>query len=74
MKYRAREEEQAYRDRDPITGFKRRVLTEGLLTAADCETIEKKAVVTVEIAVQAAEQAPLPSPEECLTDVYVTYP
>jgi pyruvate dehydrogenase E1 component alpha subunit len=74
MKYRAREEEQAYRDRDPITGFKRRVLTEGLLTAADCETIEQKAVVTVEIAVQAAEQAPLPSPEECLTDVYVTYP
>jgi pyruvate dehydrogenase E1 component alpha subunit len=74
MKYRAREEEQAYRDRDPITGFKRRVLTEGLLTAADCETIEQKAVVTVEIAVKAAEQAPLPSPEECLTDVYVTYP
>jgi len=74
MKYRAREEEQSYRARDPITTFKRKVLAEGLLVAAECEAIEKKAVATVEAAVKAAEEAPLPSPEECLTDVYVSYP
>nr|AYC79828.1 TPP-dependent acetoin dehydrogenase alpha-subunit [uncultured bacterium] len=74
MKYRAREEEQTYRARDPITTFKRKVLAEGLLATADCEGIEKKAIAAVEAAVKAAEEAPLPKPEECLTDVYVTYP
>src|SRR6202163_2595791 len=74
MKYRARDEEQSYRARDPITTFKRKVLAESLLAAAECEAIEKKAVAAVEAAVKAAEEAPLPHPEECLTDVYVTYP
>jgi acetoin:2,6-dichlorophenolindophenol oxidoreductase subunit alpha len=74
MKYRARDEEQSYRARDPITAFKRKVLAEGLLAAVDCEAIEKKAVASVEAAVKAAEEAPLPRPEECLDDVYVTYP
>jgi pyruvate dehydrogenase E1 component alpha subunit len=74
MKYRAREEEQSYRDRDPITTFKRKVLAESLLAAAECEAIEKKAVAAVEAAVKAAEEAPLPRPEECLDDVYVAYP
>jgi len=72
MKYRARAEEQRYRARDPITTFKRKVLAEGLLAAAECEAIERKAVATVDGAVKAAEEAPLPKPEECLTDVYVT--
>jgi TPP-dependent pyruvate/acetoin dehydrogenase alpha subunit len=74
MKYRAREEEQSYKARDPITTFKGKVLAENLLTAAECEAIEKKAVATIEAAVKAAEEAPLPRPEECLADVYVTYP
>jgi acetoin:2,6-dichlorophenolindophenol oxidoreductase subunit alpha len=74
MKYRAREEEQSYRARDPITTFKSKVFAENLLTEGECETIEKKAVATVEAAVKAAEEAPLPKPEECLADVYVTYP
>jgi acetoin:2,6-dichlorophenolindophenol oxidoreductase subunit alpha len=74
MKYRAREEEQSYRARDPITTFKSKVLAQSLLTAAECEAIERKAVATVEAAVKAAEEAPLPKPEECLADVYVTYP
>jgi acetoin:2,6-dichlorophenolindophenol oxidoreductase subunit alpha len=74
MKYRAREEEQKYSARDPTTNFKRRVLAEGLLGALEFEAIEKKAVATIEAAVKAAEQAPWPRPEECLADVYVTYP
>ena len=74
MKYRAREEEERYRARDPITTFKKKVLAENLLTARECEAIEKKAVATVEAAVKAAEEAPLPKAEECLADVYVTYP
>ncbi len=74
MKYRTKEEEQAYRARDPLLGFKSKVLEQGLLTADACEAIEKKAVAAVEEAVQRAEQDPLPRPEQCLDDVYVTYP
>jgi pyruvate dehydrogenase E1 component alpha subunit len=74
MKYRARAEEQSYRDRDPITSFRRRVLAECLLTAAECEETEMKAIAAIESAVKAAEQAPLPGPEDCLADVYVAYP
>ena len=74
MRYRTRAEEHNYRDRDPITSFKRRVLAEGLLTAADCERIEMKTISAIESAVKAAEEAPLPLPQDCLSDVYVTYP
>jgi pyruvate dehydrogenase E1 component alpha subunit len=74
MKYRAKAEEQSYRERDPIATFKRRVLGENLLTVAQCQEIEKKAVAEVEAAVKFAEEAPLPKPEDCLADVYVTYP
>jgi pyruvate dehydrogenase E1 component alpha subunit len=74
MKYRARAEEASYRERDPIAGFKRRLLAEGLLAAAELEAIESRVNATVQQAVKSAEAAPLPSPQECLTDVYVKYP
>lgn len=74
MKYRAKDEEQMYRDRDPIAGFKRRVLAERLMAAPELEEIEKRAVATVEAAVKLAEDAPAPGAEECLNDVYVNYP
>lgn len=74
MKYRAKDEEQTYRDRDPIASFRRKVLEQKLLTVADCDGIEKKAIAAVEAAVKSAEESPLPDPEECLADVYVTYP
>jgi pyruvate dehydrogenase E1 component alpha subunit len=74
MKYRARDEEQSYRARDPIVAFKARVLSSNLLQYAELEAIEMKAIAEVEAAVKFAEAAPLPNPEECLTDVYVSYP
>jgi pyruvate dehydrogenase E1 component alpha subunit len=74
MKYRAREEEENYRARDPIASFRKRVLAEKLLVPAECDAIDKKAAEAVEAAVKAAEAAPLPQPEECLNDVYVSYP
>jgi TPP-dependent pyruvate/acetoin dehydrogenase alpha subunit len=74
MKYRAREEEQTYRNRDPIDSFKRRVLRERLLENSELEEIETKAATEVESAVRSAEEAPEPRAEECLSDVYVSYP
>jgi hypothetical protein len=55
---------------EPTVGGRR---TATRTTAAACKAIENKAAATVEAAVKAAEEAPLPSPEECLDDVYVTY-
>jgi pyruvate dehydrogenase E1 component alpha subunit len=68
------EEEQIYRARDPIDYFKVRVLSERLLDPEELEKIEKKATAQVEAAVKFAEQAPAPAAEECLKDVYVSYP
>ena len=73
MKYRDKDEEQTYRTRDPIVAFKNRVLSETLLSVSEIEEIEKKAVAEVEFAVKSAEDAPLPDPQECLADVYVSY-
>jgi TPP-dependent pyruvate/acetoin dehydrogenase alpha subunit len=74
MKYRPKDEEQIYRDRDPIITFKPRVLAEALITAIELEEIEKRAVAEVDAAVQSAEEAPLPKAEEYLSGVYANYP
>lgn len=74
LRYRSRDEEQLYRARDPIVNFERRVLGENLLTAAELAGIEEKAQTEVESAIKFAHQSPYPNPEQCLTDVYVSYP
>lgn len=74
LKYRTKDEEQMYRERDPIENFRRRVLAENLLMSAELEEIEKKVQAQVEAAIKYAEASPYPNPEECLKDVYVSYP
>lgn len=71
-KYRQREELDAWRGRDPIPHFRQRLshdfegIEEGLLA------IEGSCVVQVEEAVQAAQNAPDPSPEKGLDHVFAT--
>jgi len=74
MKYRPKDEDQIYRDRDPIVTFERRVLAEALITATELHEIQKRAVAEVDAAVQSAEEAPLPKAEECLNGIYASYP
>ncbi len=73
MTYRTDEEVAEYRARDPIENFKKRVLERGLVTEAELAEIDARAKEAVEGAVGFAEESPLPPPEECLTDVYVSY-
>jgi pyruvate dehydrogenase E1 component alpha subunit len=73
LKYRTKEEEGTFHDRDPIAIFKHRVLEEKLLSIAELEAIEKDTSAIIEAAVRFAEESPYPKPEECLTDVYVSY-
>lgn len=73
MTYRTEEEVADYRLRDPIESFKRQVLGRGLVSEDELAEIDARAVQAVEDAVRFAEESPHPTPEECLTDVYVSY-
>jgi pyruvate dehydrogenase E1 component alpha subunit len=74
MTYRTDEEVAGYRARDPVEAFKKRVLERGLVSEAELAEIDAKAAEAVEEAVRFAEESAYPPPEDCLTDVYVSYP
>lgn len=69
--YRTREEIQEVRKhRDPITGFKDRILTAGLAKEDELKAIDKEVRKEVDEAVKIAHTAPLMPPEGAYTDVY----
>lgn len=72
--YKTKEEVEGYKIRDPITIFRKRVLEHGLISEAELAKIEARAKEAIEEAVRFAEESPYPAPEECLADVYVSYP
>lgn len=73
MKYRSKQEEQAYRDRDPLKQFCERVLADGVFTEPDLTAIEQKAEAMMEEAKAFTDKSPMPEPQECLDNVYVSY-
>ena len=73
MKYRTKQEEQAYQDRDPLKQFSKRVLADGLFTQPELTAVEQKCDQMMEEAAAFAQESPMPAPEECLDDVYVSY-
>jgi pyruvate dehydrogenase E1 component alpha subunit len=72
--YKTKEEIQGYKARDPIQKFKNMILGRSLASETELAKIDSWAEKAVEEAVRFAEASPLPAPEECLTDVYVSYP
>lgn len=72
--YRTEEEVASYRARDPIAQFRKRVLERGLVSEDELAEIDARVTQTIDEAVRYAEESPYPAPEECLTDVYVSYP
>jgi len=71
--YRAKEEVEAYRARDPIKTLRRAVLDRGIASAEELDAIDQHVRERIDDAWRFAEAAPLPAPEETLTDVYVSY-
>jgi len=69
--YRSKEEVAEWKKKDPIVRYEAKYLADGILT--DEIVASHKASVERELdeAVQFAEASPSPSPEECLSDVYV---
>jgi TPP-dependent pyruvate/acetoin dehydrogenase alpha subunit len=74
MSYFSPEEIARNKANDPIEKFKKRVLERGLLSEKELADIDARAKKAIDEAVEFAEKAPYPAPEECLTDVYVSYP
>jgi TPP-dependent pyruvate/acetoin dehydrogenase alpha subunit len=71
-RYRTIAEEEAARARDCIKRFREKVLSQGLLSAAELAAIDQRNQTLLDEAVRFAEESPLPDPSELFTDVYVT--
>ena len=72
--YRSVEEENHWRDRDPLKLFRARVLEEGTLKAEELDRIDVEREQLIRDAINFADESPLPQVEELYTDVYVDYP
>ncbi len=72
LKYRSKEEAEDWKqNRDPLDRFEARAVEAGLVDADDLREIDGAVARELEAAIASAEAAPLPSPDEVLTDVYV---
>ena len=70
-KYRSAAEHEMWKARDPIPGFARRLVGEGITPESQLETIREKCVATVQEAVQFAENSSWPEDQELWEDIYV---
>ncbi len=69
--YRSRDEEAAWRERDPITRFRALLLEHDLVTAAEIESIGRDAAAAVDEAVGFAQRSPFPRPDALTAGVFV---
>ena len=72
--YRTRDEEQAWRDRDPIKIFPAQLIEAGIATQEEIEAVEALAERKVQSATEFALASPMPDPAEVEKDVYVLNP
>jgi pyruvate dehydrogenase E1 component alpha subunit len=72
--YRPEEEEEYHLSRDCLEHFRKTVLEQELLSAAELEQIGTQVREIVEESVRFARESPLPAPADTLTDVYVGFP
>ena len=68
--YRTGEEVAEWREKDPITRFRRRILSDGTMTEADLERIESDVEAAVEVAEREAAAAPWPDGDTAASHVY----
>lgn len=73
VKYRTRDEEGHFRDRDCLDRFRQSVTDGDLVSESDLDEIDEASIKSIVAAVTFAEESALPEPAECLEDVYVSY-
>ncbi len=69
-KYRTREEEKEWREKDPIARLRATLVAEGIVTEEEADSIQKEAKQKIEDSVQFAKNSPEPEIESLLEDVY----
>ena len=67
------EAEKVRAERDCLDIFRRRVTEAALLDKELLDTIDREVISQIDGTVAAAKAAPMPAPEQLLTDVYVSY-
>jgi TPP-dependent pyruvate/acetoin dehydrogenase alpha subunit len=72
--YRTKEELEFHRSRDCIQRFRKTVLEQGLLGEAELAAIDRRVADAIEDAVRFAQTSQLPTPDQTVTDVYVSFP
>ncbi len=72
--YRTKDEEQAWRDRDPIYRFAKLLAAEGVATQDELDEVERLAEQSIQKSVDFALASPMPSPSELYEDVYAPLP
>jgi len=70
-KYRTKEEEQYWRDRDPLKTLRARLVEGGLASEGEVDAVEERAERAIEQATEFALASPMPDPAEVEQDVYV---
>lgn len=73
-KYRKIEEEKAWRKRDCILSFEKKVTDQKLIPKSKLQSIRKEVELEIEKAVDFGLSSPLPPEETLYDDVYVNYP
>ena len=70
-KYRSQAEVELWKSRDPLPGFGKRLLEEGIANQSQLDAIRQEAVATAQEAVKFAEESPWPEDEAVWEDIYV---
>jgi pyruvate dehydrogenase E1 component alpha subunit len=71
--YRAKEEVEEWKKRDPIKLYREKLLSMGTCGEKDLEEINRKVEAEIEEAVLFARNSPEPTPEETLDDIYIDH-
>ncbi len=69
--YRSKDEVARWRERDPLSVYGRQLMDEGVITAAEIEQLDARAIARVDGAVEFAEASPFPEPSDLYNDIYV---
>ncbi len=68
--YKSKEEVEAWRKKDPIDGFGKRLAETGVMDQAAAEAVQVEITAEIEAAVKFAVDSPAPAPEKTLEDVF----
>jgi TPP-dependent pyruvate/acetoin dehydrogenase alpha subunit len=70
--YRSKEEFEAWKQRDPIPGFEKKLIGAGIISEEEAAGIRNEAKRVIKEAAKFAEQSPYPGPETLMDNVYAT--